>query len=111
MQEYNIPDILKGDTYDGVEFEVLVNSVAKDLTSTVIRCMFRRETKKGAVVKTVFNGSGITKTDAANGLFQIDSFTVDFPVGTYYYDIQFNDSGVIKTYVGGTWNVIQDVTT
>lgn len=111
MQEYNIPDILKGDTYEGVEFEVIVNSVAKNLTNTVIRCMFRRESKTGAIQKTIFNGSGITKTDAVNGIFEIDSFTVDFPVGKYYYDIQFNDAGVIKTYVGGYWNVIQDVTT
>jgi hypothetical protein len=110
MQEYNIPNILSGDTYDGVQFEVIVNSAPKDLTNTGIKVYFRRQSKTGAIQKSISNGSGITKTDAVNGVFQIDAFTVDFPAGTYYYDIQFNDSGVINTYVGGYWNILQDVT-
>ena len=111
METYNFPDSLKGDTFDGMEFEILINSVAKNLTNTIIKIMFRRETKTGTIQKTIVSGSGITKTDAVNGIFEIDTFTVDFPAGTYWYDIQFNDSGVINTYVGGYWNIIQDVTT
>jgi hypothetical protein len=111
MDNYNFADFLKGDTFDGVEFEIIVNGTAKDLTNTGIKIYFRRESKTGAVQKQIANGTGITKTDAANGVFEIDAFTVDFPAGTYYYDIQFNDSGVINTYVGGYWNILQDVTT
>ena len=110
MDNYNFADFLKGDTFSGVEFEVIVNANPKDLTNTGIKVYFRRESKTGAVQKSIANGTGITKSDPTNGIFQIDPFTVDFPAGTYYYDIQFNDSGVINTYVGGYWNILQDVT-
>ena len=51
-------------------------------------------------------------TDAANGMFEIDKFTpIDFAVGTYYYDVETTfPNGDIKTYVGGTFKVLQDVT-
>jgi len=57
-------------------------------------------------------GTGITVTDATAGEFKIDAFNVELSVGEYYYDIQFtNSSDVVKTYIAGTFNVLQDVTT
>jgi hypothetical protein len=110
METYTIPAHTKGDTFDGLEFEVLINSVAKDFTDTDITCQFRLGSKTGEVKKSLSVGSGFTKTDPTNGKFTMDAFDVDFDAGVYYYDVQFDDAGVIKTYFGGTWTINQDVT-
>ena len=71
--------------------------------------MFRRGNKRGKVVKSLTVGSGITLTDASNGVLTIDAFNMDFAPDTYYYDIEVTDSSaVIKTYVEGTIVVMQD---
>jgi hypothetical protein len=110
MTEYNIPDHTRGDTYPGLDFEVIINGSAKPLASTDIKIEFRQGSKTGSVMKTLTNGSGITVTDAPAGKFRIDAFLVSFPPGKYYYDVQFKDGSVIKTYIYGAWVILQDVT-
>lgn len=110
MQTYNIPDQYKGDTFKGLTFEVIVNNVAKNLTNTEIKIEFRRDGKTGAQAKILTVGNGITKTDATAGKFSIDAFVVNLAAGVYYYDVQFIDAGVIKTYIQGTWTITQDIT-
>lgn len=110
MQTYNLKEQLRGDTFPGVSFTVSVNGSPKNLTNTEIKIEFRFKVKRGKLIKTLTVGSGITKLDAVNGVFCIDSFVVDFEEGVYYYDIQFKDGAVIKTYIGGIWVIDQDVT-
>lgn len=110
-QEYNIPDAYKGDTFEDLQFTLLENNVAIDLTGATIKCQFRKEKKTGSLIKTLTDTSGITVTDATGGIFKIDAFTMTWNAGEYFYDIQITDSsGVIFTYLQGTLNVIQDVT-
>lgn len=109
-QTYTIPNHLHGDTFKGTSFQVNVNSAPKNLSGTQITIEFRLAKKTGNVKKSLSIGQGITVTNAAGGVFQIDPFAVQMPVGIYYYDIQFNDAGVISTYVEGTWEIVQDVT-
>ena len=110
MQSYNIPDQRKGDTFKGLSFEVIVNNVAKNLTSTEIKIEFRRDAKTGPQAKVLTVGNGITVTDALAGKFAIDAFVVTMGAGVYYYDVQFIDAGVVKTYIEGSWTIVQDVT-
>ena len=108
---YNIPSIIKGDTFKDLQFTLSINDVAEDLTNYSIACKFRKSSKTGLVAKAVDTTSGITLVDAVNGVFKIDAFTCDFVAGTYYYDIEFTDgSGVINTYIQGQMKVEQDVT-
>jgi hypothetical protein len=109
-QTYTIPNHLHGDTFKGLSFQVNVNSAPKNLVSTLITIEFRLAKKTGNLKKRLTIGQGITVTNAAGGVFQINPFLADLPVGIYYYDIQFNDAGVISTYVEGTWEIVQDVT-
>lgn len=103
--------IVKGDTFKGAQFEMLVNGVSKNLTGAAIKVQFREKTKTGIVKKTIEIGSGITVTNAVNGLFTINPFIVDFNVGKNFYDVQIIDAGgVVKTYVEGYFEVLQDVT-
>jgi hypothetical protein len=108
---YNIPTLIKGDTFKDLQFTLSINSVAEDLTDYTIACKFRKNTKTGRIAKAIDTTAGITLVDAINGVFKIDAFTCDFDVATYYYDIEFtNGSGEIDTYIQGTFKVEQDVT-
>ena len=108
---YILSDHHKGDTWNGVQFTILSNGVAVDLTSSTARVMFRRGSKKGTVVKSLTVGSGITLTDATNGVLTLDSFTLDWEADTYFYDVEITlSSGVIRTYVVGTIKINQDAT-
>jgi len=109
----NLNDRIKNDTFDSVKFTIQDgDSVAIDLTGVTIASKFRYRCKTGAVVKSITTGAGITLTTPLSGIFHIDAFTpIAFEVGTYYYDVEitFTDS-TIKTYVWGTFDVLQDVT-
>ena len=107
---YNFPNPhVKGDKFLGGQYTLSLNGSVKDLTSATARCMFRRGSKTGKVVKSLTVGSGLTLTDASNGVITIDAFVMDFRPDTYFYDIEITDSaGVIKTFVEGTIVVMQD---
>jgi hypothetical protein len=106
----DIKQYKKGDTFDGKNFEIIINGSPKNLTATTIKCEIRYGQKTGPVVKSLTVGSGFTKTDAVAGKFNMGAFVVDFKAGPYFLDIEFNDSGVIKTYYEEQWEVLQDVT-
>jgi len=112
MAEYIIPTIIKGDTFEDLNFSILINGVNVDLTNYEIACKFRKLSKCGEEIKSIEIGSGITLVNPLLGEFKIDEFNVNWPVSLYYYDIQFTDldSGIIKTYIEGTFTVKQDVT-
>jgi len=110
---YNIPSAIRGDTFDGIKFTVNVNSAVVDLTDAVIT-MNMRLTPLGTIAKsfTTVNSGGLTiLSPATAGEFQIDAQVIDITADEYVYDIQIVfGNGEIKTYVGGRWEVIQDVT-
>ena len=110
---YNITKQYKGDSFGGVDFQVVdaVTKVPIDFTGATMRCQFRRGSATGAIVKDITIGNGITVTDAVNGEFSIDGFDINFSIGIYFYDIPTVFSGVVaNTYIKGTLTVIQDVT-
>ena len=102
----------KGDTF--LEWNMEWND--KDgspinLTGVDIISQFRKDCRTGLVVRDMSVGNGITITDAANGLFKIDEFVIDWVADIYYYDIQFTlTSGIEKTPIFGDITVLQDVT-
>ena len=109
----DLKDRIKNDTFESVEFTIQDGGGSPiDLTGVSIRIQFRFRKKTGAIVKDMSLGSGITLTDATNGIFTIDKFTpVDYEVDTYFYDAEITfTSGDIHTYVQGTFKVIQDTT-
>lgn len=110
---YNIPDQYRNDTFDGLVFS-LKNSIDEtpiDLTGASIKVQFRHNTSRNFVIKELNIGTGITILDAAGGRLAFDTFIVDWQASNYVYDIEvtFAD-GRIKTYVKGSWKIIQDIT-
>lgn len=112
MKIHNLPDIRRTTKWKGLKVTTTINGSPKDLSSTVIKCAFKKDGENGRVVKTLTVGAGITKVDALAGIFTLDPFKVDFEAGMYYYDIKFiDDSGADpQIYIGGTWKIEQNVT-
>jgi hypothetical protein len=110
---HNLPDAIKGDTYDAVLFTITVNGVAIDLTDAIIT-MDMRLTPTGVAAKsftTVASGGITILNPPTAGKFELDSWDVDIDAGKYVYDVQIEfETGDIRTYVGGSFEVIQDVT-
>lgn len=103
----------KGDTFDEVPFELKVNTVVVNLTGAVIKMQLRKwdNLTNAALSLTSVSSAGITITDATAGKFKINSQIIDIDPYTYVYDIQITlSSGVVRTYVSGTFNIENDIT-
>lgn len=103
---------IKGDTFDEVSFELLLNSNPYSLVDAVIRMQLRKE--YGGIVflsLTSVANAGITITNAANGLFKINEQIIDICAFNYIYDIEieFGD-GTVRTYISGNFLIKNDVT-
>ncbi len=112
-QTYDFPDHRKGDTFAGVQFTIVKNGSPLDLTGASLRMEMRELTPTGSVGDTFTDDSdgGLTITDAANGVITFDEQVVDILAMLYYYDIEITlSNGDVKTYIVGTWIIIQDVT-
>jgi len=97
----NFNDCIKGDSFGAKTVNIDI-----DITTIAIRCQFRQGSKTGDLMRE----ATITKVTANQ--FIIGDFIVDWDADlTYYYDVQFvYTSGKTKTYFGGSFNVVQDVT-
>lgn len=112
MTTYNFPSHIKGDTFDGAAFTLTLNGAAIDLTDSIIT-MDVRLVKTGVSAKrfTSVANENITITVPLEGKFEINNQVVDINAGRYFYDIQIEfPDGTIKTYISGTWTIVQDVT-
>jgi hypothetical protein len=103
---------IKGDTFEIVNFQLLVNTVALNLTGCTLRMQLRKE--YGGIVYlslTSVANAGITITTAASGLFKINKQIINIDANTYIYDIELiKADGTIKTYISGNFYVTNDVT-
>lgn len=112
--EYNIADQFTGDSFSGMTITVYSDTAQTtplDLTSATARMDFRKGSKTGQIGKQLTTGSGITISDAVNGVITIDRFTIDFSAGEYLYDLQVTlPGGVVETVLFGRFTAIQDVT-
>jgi len=103
---------IKGDTFEEVSFELLLNDAPYSLVGAIIKMQLRKE--YGGIPSlslTSVASAGITITNAANGLFKINEQVIDICAFNYLYDIEieFGD-GTIKTYVSGNFLIKNDVT-
>ena len=110
LNNYNFPDHIKGDTFVGTQFTIQVNGSPLNLTNVSIEMMLRKSETSPVALKLT-KGSGITVNNAAAGIFSIDEQIIDIPSAKYLYDIEITlPNGEVKTYIGGTFKIIQDIT-
>ena len=80
---------IKGDTFDEVSFELLLNSDPYSLEDAVIRMQLRKEYGGIPVLSlTSVANAGITITDDLNGLFKINEQIINVCEFNYLYDIE-----------------------
>jgi hypothetical protein len=106
---------IKGDTFDEVYFSIKINSVALDLTNSVIKMQLRKDaydhTTPASLTLTSVANNGITITQASLGRFKINAQIIDIDVYNYSYDLQITQSnGVVKTFIKGFFDIIIDIT-
>ena len=100
----NFLDVIKSNSFGAKTVTIDV-----DITNITLHVQFRKEQKQGKLLRDCTEGDGITVVNSST--FIIDDFIVDFQIGTIYYDCKFTyQSGKVKSYFGGTFNVIQNVT-
>jgi hypothetical protein len=111
MQIYNIPAHRRGDTWEGIgSITINYNNNPIDLTNAIIKMEVREGIDSPAVITFTSEDNTILKNDAANGIFSIPGTIIDIPFGKYIYDIQIATLEKTKTYIGGTWEIVSDVT-
>jgi hypothetical protein len=101
---------ISGDTWEGSQCTVTVNSSPLNLTGATIRIDFRA-TPNSIALMTLTTTSGITLTTPASGIFNINQIKkMPLPEGRYYYDVEITlADGTVKTYQYGTMIVGQDI--
>jgi hypothetical protein len=103
---------IKGDSFEAVNFQMLVNTVALNLTGSTLRMQLRKE--YGGIIYlslTSVANAGITITNSANGLFKINKQVINIEAANYIYDIELVKSdGTVKTYISGNFLITNDVT-
>lgn len=108
---YQYGTFVRGDTIPKRVFTVTKtiagNTNPINLSNYEIKCDFVLNKTRVSRIE----GAGITVSDAANGVFEIDAFSLD-KAGVYSFDIQFTEvsSDVIQTYIKGTIKIVEDVT-
>jgi hypothetical protein len=103
---------IQGDTFEAVNFEVIKNGDALDLTGAVIRMQLRKECGGIPILSfTSVASAGLTITNAASGLFKINRQIINISEFNYLYDIEitFSDQ-TVKTWISGSFLVQCDIT-
>ena len=117
---YNFPPHTKGDTFPGRTFEIkiktdpadITDGAPLDLTNASIRMQLRMSpTHPVSHELSTDNDMIIIDHNPLLGVFQVKEQIIDFPANNYVYDIEISwTSGKVKTYISGTWLIIQDIT-
>jgi len=103
---------IRNDTFQKVTFDIDRDGSPIDLTGATIRMMLRlNKTQASPDLSLSTAASGITITDAVNGLFEIDEQIISIDSAVYFHDMELDESGgEVNTLIEGTFTVTQDVT-
>ena len=111
-----IPAILdfehyKGDTFNQVPFEILIDAVPLDLTDALIKMQLRKNYEKDVALELSIANNKLQFINASLGTFKIIEQIIDIESFNYIYDLQITlPSGDVETYIKGKFNIINDVT-
>lgn len=103
---------LKGDTFEAVNFQMLINTIPLNLTGCTLRMQLKKEYGGIAFLSlTSVASAGITITNPVSGLFEINKQIINIDAFNYVYDIELiKADGTVKTYIKGNFSITNDVT-
>ena len=106
--QYNV-QLWRGDTW-AQTFSVTANSVAVDLSGSTILIQVRTKPTSTDVVLELATGTSITIGGVGHNEITLNK-KVDITAGNYVYDMNVTfPSGLVKTYIWGTFLVQEDIT-
>ena len=110
MLTYNIPDHLRGDTWNGINsISLSKDGLPLQLSGANILMQFRKDVDSPINLELSTANGGITIMNAVSGIIQIPPALITMNYGTYQYDLQVTLAGnYVKTYMKGTWKILPD---
>ncbi len=107
MDKYNI-DTRKGDTWDGLGINILVNGLPMDLTGALVSLEARvNGSLTPAILLTQASGITILSPETAGNL-NIDPIIFPMDSGIYIYDMSITIGSRVKTYLQGLISIDSD---
>ena len=104
---YNIK-LTKGNTWQSV-FTLFKDGVAINLSAAEVRIQIRRKATSATAEETLTEADGITVSGASSNVVTT-SKRINIAAGDYVWDMLVIAAGVYKTYVGGKFEVVEEVT-
>jgi len=107
---YDIPPHRRGDTWDGINsISININGVPIVLSGAEVKMEFRQSLDSPVAI-TFSSTDGTIEILNANTV-RIPPRKIEVPFSTYYYDLQVTyPTGVVKTYMAGSWKIGPDIT-
>lgn len=107
---YDIPPHRRGDTWDGINsISININGVPIVLSGAAIKMEFRQglDTPVAMTFSTTDNTIQILNANT----IRIPPRKIEVPFAKYFYDLQVTyPTGVVKTYMSGSWPIVPDIT-
>lgn len=111
---YNCPPVIKGDTFPGIGMiRIKISGEPPPNTLVSARLQFRSVLGSTGTpsLELSTDSGGIVITSSTLWEMNIPAFVVNLAAGTYYYDLETqDDEGTIRTYLKGSWTIINDTT-
>ena len=101
---------LKGTTFEAQTFTIQKNGSPLSLVGASIKMQLRK-CYGTTVALELSNGSGITITNAAGGVFRINGQIINIEPAAYKYDIKITFAdGTVEKWIKGEFKVIETIT-
>jgi len=111
---YNFKPHKRGDTFNGHQFEVSLNSVPVDFTGATIKIQLRRKAGVASVLEWSTADGSITISGPSSNIINMGVKTglqMEVEAAKYLYDLNVVlANGVTNTYVEGTFEIVNDIT-
>lgn len=114
-QIYNFPEGVRGDSYNDIQFTIALNGSPQDLTGVIIRMWLldsadTKLTQQPSAEFTTLNNK-ITLISPTIGIFKTNFGIITLSPKIYKYDLEIKfPNGIVKTWIKGTFTIINDVT-
>jgi hypothetical protein len=109
---YNIPEHRRGDTWDGINSIALTqNGQPVNLSGALVKMEFRLGIDDPVALTLSTENGSIQVISPGLSSVRILPRIIEIPFAKYYYDLQVTyPTGIVKTYITGTWPITPDYT-
>lgn len=109
--KYNFKPRKRGDTFNGISFEISRNDLPVDFTGATAKMQLRRTPLDEVVLEWNSESGSITFLDNVITLGEKNKTQMLIPAAVYLFDLEVTlGNGVTNTYVEGTFEILNDIT-